>query len=255
MSMSKSNEQNEKGKSEKSRSWTVYVHTNKSNGKRYVGITSRVPELRWQNGTAYRNNTHFNAAIQQDGWDGFEHDIIAQGLSFDKACEMEREYIKQYNLTDRRYGYNMTDGGEGICGYEFSAEQRQRMRANNSGQKNPCYGRTGSLHPMYGRRGKDNPNYGRVATEEQRRHMSESRLGIQFSEQYLLHMRQSAKRGKDAPNSRSVAMYNADGVLVQTFDTITDAAQSVGADRSNIVACCRGKIKKSKGYIWRYADT
>lgn len=148
----------------------------------------------------------------------------------------------------------MTDGGEGILGYEFSAEQRQRMRENNIGQKNPCYGRVGSLHPMYGRRGKDNPNYGRVATEEQRRHMSESRLGIQFSEQHLLHMRQSAKRGKDNHNSRSVAMYSADGVLMKTFDTVTEAAQSMGADKSHIVACCRGKIKTSKGYIWRYAD-
>jgi hypothetical protein len=39
--------------------WCVYVHTNKFNGKKYVGITSTKPEDRWRNGRGYARNQHF----------------------------------------------------------------------------------------------------------------------------------------------------------------------------------------------------
>lgn len=51
-------------------SYCVYVHTNKANGKRYVGITSREPEVRWKNGFAYKSNPHLDSAFKKYGRDG-----------------------------------------------------------------------------------------------------------------------------------------------------------------------------------------
>ena len=45
--------------------WTVYMHTNKFNGKKYIGITSRDVKLRWINGLGYKNSPHFYNAIQK----------------------------------------------------------------------------------------------------------------------------------------------------------------------------------------------
>lgn len=48
--------------------WTVYMHKNKENGKMYIGITSRHPEVRWgNNGSQYTKtkNPYFYNAIKK----------------------------------------------------------------------------------------------------------------------------------------------------------------------------------------------
>lgn len=46
------------------RCWTVYIHTNKTNQKRYVGITSQDTERRWKNGWGYYTQIIFYRAIK-----------------------------------------------------------------------------------------------------------------------------------------------------------------------------------------------
>lgn len=222
----------------------------------YVGITSRQPELRWQNGTAYKRNPHFNSAIQKYGWNSFDHIILHTNLSADKARQYETLYITQLNLCDKNYGYNMTLGGEGITGYTFTDEQKKRMSENNKGERNPCYGRSGASHPMFGRRGSDNPNFGRKATESQRLNMSVSRKGMKFSDSHIQHMKDSAKRGGAHHGSVAVVMCSTSGEIIKRFTSVAEASEYSGANPSNIVKCCKNKIKSSMGYVWKYnSDT
>ena len=93
--------------------YCVYVHTNKANGKRYVGITSMEPEKRWAKGSGYRSNVLFYRAIQKYGWDGFDHNILAYGLTKQEACEMEVAMIAKYDLVNPERGYNLDHGGNG----------------------------------------------------------------------------------------------------------------------------------------------
>ena len=60
--------------------WIVYMHRNMINDKKYIGITSRNVDLRWQNGLGYKN-THFGNAIKKYGWENFEHIILFEGLN------------------------------------------------------------------------------------------------------------------------------------------------------------------------------
>jgi len=70
--------------------WTVYCHTNKTNGKKYIGCTSKRPNQRYgKNGVEYiRAKQKFGQAIEKYGWDGFHHDILAQVDSEEEAEEL-----------------------------------------------------------------------------------------------------------------------------------------------------------------------
>lgn len=96
---------------ENSKTWCVYMHVNKANGKKYIGQTCQVPETRWVNGLGYRESPRFFNAIQKYGWNNFEHIIVRQGLSLDEANTLEESLIKEFNTTSSENGYNLQSGG------------------------------------------------------------------------------------------------------------------------------------------------
>ena len=115
----------------KEKKYCVYKHTNKFNGKVYIGITSQSPKKRWQNGLGYTGNEYFYRAILKYGWDdGFSHEIIVDRLSKDQACAIEIELIKAYDSTNPDKGYNFSTGGDcGNGGCSLSEEWRRQMSA------------------------------------------------------------------------------------------------------------------------------
>lgn len=125
------------------KSYVVYVHINKVNGKKYYGITCQRPEIRWRNGDGYSHNKYFTNSIKKYGWGGFNHKIIARGLTEDEAKWLEIEMIEAHNTNNPEYGYNLTKGGD-----------------DGNGLK-----------------GEKHPNYGKHLSEEIRNKISESHKG------------------------------------------------------------------------------
>lgn len=91
--------------------YSVYIHTNKINGKRYIGVTTDRPERRWKKGEGYKNQHHFYSAIQKYGWDNFDHFIIEVDTP-ELMYQLEQQYIEYYHTTDPDKGYNKSFGGE-----------------------------------------------------------------------------------------------------------------------------------------------
>ena len=116
--------------------YCVYKHTNKINGKIYIGITQQKPEERWKNGKGYTHNKHFKSAIQKYGWDNFTHEVLIDNMSKYMAEKYEILLIKQFNSTNREFGYNKSKGGElGNIGLSPSEEVRQKIRESLTGRK------------------------------------------------------------------------------------------------------------------------
>lgn len=108
--------------------WTVYVHTC-PNGKRYVGITSKNPKVRWNRGNGYHKQ-FFYKAIKKYGWDNIKHEIVAVVETIEEAAEMENKLIEQYKSAQREFGYNIsphTDSVEGMPRARHSEETRKKM--------------------------------------------------------------------------------------------------------------------------------
>lgn len=117
----------------------VYVHTNKINGKKYIGITCQKPEARWGvDGSRYlyrdtRYNSVFAAAIRKYGWENFTHEILFEGLTEAEAKVKEKELIARYRTYigfEDCKGYNMTLGGDGATLYETEEERQAAIKAS-----------------------------------------------------------------------------------------------------------------------------
>ena len=120
---------------EKKYKYTVYVHISPS-GKYYIGITGGNPEQRWKNGNGYSQNNHFMKSIKKYGWDNFQHEIIADKLSYEEACNFEILLIGKFNTTNRENGYNHSTGGKtSSIGYARTAEYKHKISESTRGKK------------------------------------------------------------------------------------------------------------------------
>jgi group I intron endonuclease len=91
--------------------YAIYKHTNKLNGKVYIGQTKREVEERWSDGV--RNyNQHFRNAIKKYGWENFDHEIVSDNLTFDEANKLEKILIERFESMNPDKGYNKTSGGK-----------------------------------------------------------------------------------------------------------------------------------------------
>lgn len=132
--------------------YKVYKHT-APNGKVYIGITKRErAEERWgKDGYEYRrgSNPHFSRAINKYGWENIKHEIIIDGLTKCEAEQLEMELIAEYRSNERKYGYNIENGGN--CSGTHSKEVREKIRQANLGSNNHNYGKIGSENPKWSR--------------------------------------------------------------------------------------------------------
>lgn len=118
--------------------YVVYVHQNKINGKRYIGITNNTSKRWYGNGKKYANCPCFNSAIKKYGWDNFYHVVIVPGLSLEEANVLEQFYIKKYKTCEKAFGYNIQRGGHFVptmLGKHHSDETRQKMRESALGRE------------------------------------------------------------------------------------------------------------------------
>ena len=113
----------------------VYLLQNRINGKVYIGKTLIGTDARWRQHIASARKGYSYAlyfAIRKYGLDAFTRRVVAIAEDEEQLAEFEIALILRYQSFKRKFGYNMTFGGEG-----HSVPLHQRL----FGEKNPYYGK------------------------------------------------------------------------------------------------------------------
>lgn len=221
------------------------------NHKVYIGITRRKhPQERWgKNGSRYDYNEHFYRAIQKYGWEqGFSHDILYSGLTYDEATTKEIELIAFYNSFDPEYGYNNDKGGNGSN--RILSSTIEKIRAVHIGSKQSdetCCKISKSLigHKVTAETRKKISENSKKTSEERSNQMKKSWLdgslgqawnkGVKFSQEQIDDMYQHRYRPVRCIDSG------------KEYKSVKAASIDLGLQESCIRAVCDGKRKSTGG--------
>jgi hypothetical protein len=99
----------------------------------YIGIGSDIEDYK----RAYskqKRNRYWNHIINK-----YEYniEILLDDLTWEQACEKEKEFIALYGREDLGLGTltNLTNGGDGVFGFRFNDESRAKMSNSQKNKK------------------------------------------------------------------------------------------------------------------------
>jgi len=226
----------------------VYKHIRKdTNQPFYIGIGKTKKRAY----SKRQRNKHWNSVVDKHGYDV---EIIAEGLNWEDAVQMEIDLISKYGRHDLSMGIlvNQTDGGEGNNNQIYTEETKLKMSESQKGKTLSDETKKKISEALTGR--KQSPE-----------HLEKNRLshiGITLSEEAKEKVRQ-ANLGKEISTETRTKLsilnsefkyekYTKDGELVETYDSMYLALQSI-----NKPATYRGIYNAIKrggscgGFIWK----
>lgn len=234
--------------------WIIYIHTNKKNGKSYIGQTKQTLNRRWRNGagyTRYSKDAHFARAINKYGWDQFIHEILEDKITTqDKANERETFWIRFYDSV--KNGYNEDYGGNVR---EWSEERRLRASLSHKGRK-----LTGVALENVRRATRIS-----AKNPERNKKISQALSGRKLSESHRLKISQNASKRMGETNSffgkhhtdeqkeKYRLMFGKPVICLETavrYDSANEAGELLGVSGGSIRCSCRLGIQTKIGKKW-----
>lgn len=262
----------------KERTYCVYKHTSPSN-KVYIGITYNI-KRRWYDGNGYLhkkkngkyNQPLFARAILKYGWDNFTHEILAENLSKEQACELEKEYIQKYGSTNPQKGYNLSYGGEVVMyGKKHSNEAKALIRKN--GYKNQDYYRSINQYDLDGNFIKTWKDSSEIYDNEKFRpycniirkccyrlkgYLSIGGYQWRFFDDCddITNYKENFHKNKNNYNSRKIYEINPNnGEIIKEYKSITECGKNNGnCSFRNVLDCCRGQTISIGNRLFMYVE-
>lgn len=214
---------------------------------------------------------------------GLERKIVFETLDEKEALRVEIEKIAEYMTfiysVDYIWGANLTPGGDGVTGCRHNEESKRKIserlkgrKAWNRGMKD-CFSEEAKKKISEKNKNKKRSeetkqkirefHLGKKMSDESKKKMRDAKLGKKLSDD---HKKKIGKAGKGkkrseetkrkmslSASSKPVEQLDMDGLLLNIFSSIKEAALATGA--SNIGACCRGIRKVSGGFKWKFKDS
>lgn len=202
---------------------SIYIIKNTVNNKVYIGQTIQPVDVRFKEHLRKSEiiDTHLYKAMRKYGKDKFYYEILESNLEYSQLLQHEQYWISYYN--SYKNGYNDTLGGEGYLKYtdhEILSLWQNGLNCSNIAKQL-------------------NTNTALISSRLQNLGITKEQIDQRVKEQ-------NSKREYDP-----VLQFTKDGILIKEWPNATIIERETGMQRSNIKACCNGKLQTAYGYIWR----
>lgn len=216
------------------KTYKVYLLTF-PNGKKYCGFTSRKLERRWDNGNGYQKCPLVYKAIQKYGWDNVKKELLYEFETEEEGLNKEKEVIKEMQLTNPEYGYNLHEGGLPHGSANFLTEEGRR-RISEASKKRWA-----------------DPEYHQRMVEKAKLHPP-SKLCLERSKIASA----KAHTGVTPTNATPVDQLDPNTLeLIASFPSASHASKALIGNNggcTNILKVCKGQRGSAYGQKWRYSN-
>lgn len=236
---------------------------------------------------------YIKRCIAKYGEENFTIESLDTFETYAEAFEAEVKFIAEYKTNLSRYpdsnGMNLTDGGEGISGPRpkgfVSPVRRGICKVSKEGYVVEVFESITDAANLYNvtphairsccvtkdRKSlgfrwvyKDSIDgevvVGMKVLEHERKPLPSNVIGRKASCSAKENIRLSKlgdrnpMRGKASPLRRTINQLTLDGIVVGSFDSVSDAANAVGVSRPSISSTLTGRSKSAAGFRWEYKD-
>lgn len=224
----------------------IYKTVNLINGKIYIGQHKRNKPHYLGSGVAFRE------ALKKYGRENFKRETLEKLTQVSQQIidEREKHWIEFYQSQDVLIGYNITEGG-------LTRRGKYRIRGTFIHSKESLEKiREAALK----RRGKPSWNKGVKYTKEQTKNMHKPK-----TEEHKLKLRQKvvsqetkellsrSHKGKPVLKARKpIKQLTLDGIIIQTFTGVSEAAKFLHLCASDISRCCKHINKTCGNFKFEY---
>lgn len=124
------------------KTYYVYLYQNNINQKIYIGKTSNLSKRAEHHKLVakygvekYKGSySYFQTALAKYGFENFSFYIMGIFKDEQECLEKEKLWIAYFKSNNRQFGYNITEGGEGISGYKHTDETKKHLSKVMSGR-------------------------------------------------------------------------------------------------------------------------
>jgi hypothetical protein len=196
-------------------------------------------------------------------WEIIEDNIVGLELS----NERERYWIAHYRSSDKKLGYNLTEGGDG--GIRSEESEKRRIGAVKKALKNP---ETRAKLSAKTKQNWENNREKISAAIKKARSTPESRALTSLRSKEVYSSPEAKARVGDAvrkryedpeerlktsnanlaARARTFLGWNLEGEQVGRWDNKKTAAEHLGIHYTGICSVLAGRIKQTRGYVFKY---
>jgi group I intron endonuclease len=211
----------------------IYLVKNQQNKIVYIGQQIGTKSIEEYKGSGLL----LNRAYKKYGEDYFKREII-EYCSIDELNDKEKLYIKQHN-TKFPHGYNLTEGGEGLKGFSFTKEHRNKISISKKGMKYPKEHGDKIRQAKLGKK-RDQNTINKIIQTKASKHNIQPNLDL---------------KGQHKSNSqKSITQYDLQDNILNRYQSAQDAGRCLGRSGNQIADCASGRQKTAYGFKWKYKN-